>query len=207
MAVAPASAHFVVNPRIVALTSAPEEVRAGEDENYCPHPGYGVFPEEIAAEGGPDGSTYLMGAQWEGVTRMAQQEDDMRDGYFIAARKEGPWRWVLWRCSWDDNWSAWSWSAAAATTWDTTDAAAAGREMVLRLWRSWEDQGAPSAVEGGLLDGQAGWALSSKAFRPKRPRAPKASPPPSALGVVDLDDIDALERSLFDRPVLPRRLG
>ena len=176
----PPDAVFVVNPSIGPETSsAPEEIRASEDEDYCPEQGFDVFPWEIADEGGPDGSVYLMGAQWEGVTHVVRQQDDMRDGYFVSARKEGPWKWVLWRCTWDDNYSAWSWEASGATSWDTKDPAAAGREMVLRLWQSWRDQGPPSDTDyRGLLDGEAVADLVTEAFRPKR-RPKKSRTPPT----------------------------
>lgn len=148
----PLDACFIVNPDISHRSLAPKQRRA-KRSSYYPEQGFGAFPDEISQECGPDRSVYLMGARWEGETGMASQQDDMRDGYFISARKTGPWRWVLWRCSWDDNESAWWWSSAGATSWSTTDPAAAGSEMIRRLWASWGSQGAPEEIdEFGLID-------------------------------------------------------
>ncbi|MDO8945051.1 MAG: hypothetical protein Q7U75_17855, partial [Desulfobacterales bacterium] len=101
----PLDARFIVDPDIRPRSLAPEQRRAKRSSYYATQ-GFGAFPDEISQEGGPDRSVYLLGARWEGISHMASQEDDMRDGYFISARKTGPWRWILWRCSWDDNESA-----------------------------------------------------------------------------------------------------
>ncbi len=164
----PPDARFVVDPDIEARSMALEQRRA-KRSTYYPDAGFGAFPTEIGEEGGPDKSAYLMGARWEGVTHVLSQEDDMKDGYFVSARNAGPWRWVLWRCSWDDNESAWWWSSAGATSWATNDASAAGREMILRLWASWASQGRPTETDDlGLMNRNEIADLVAQAFPWKR---------------------------------------
>lgn len=61
----PPDAIFVGNPNIKSQSSAPEEIRASEDD-YSPESGSDVCPSEIAEEGGPDGSTYSDGCPMGG---------------------------------------------------------------------------------------------------------------------------------------------
>jgi len=145
---------FSLEPKVEAVSAAPEQLRA-EEEGYRADAGYGVFPWEIAEEGGPDGAVYLMGALWSGVTHVAYQEDDDKHGYFIAKREGEDWRWVLWRCAWDDNMSNWYWADDAATDWATDDPVAAGEQMIRRVWTNWVEHGntdPPLECDPGLID-------------------------------------------------------
>jgi hypothetical protein len=147
---APRDDTFIVDPDIKPKSLAPEQKRA-KRESYCPDQGFGAFPDEIAEEGGPERSVYLMGIRWDGVTHGASQDDDRREGYFISERKAGPWRWVLWRCAWEDNYSAWVWSSAGAASWSVTDRVEAGREMIRRLWSSWGASKPAEVEDNGLI--------------------------------------------------------
>lgn len=154
MTLPPPDAVFKLNAEVVAKTPAPEQLRAQEDDYEC-DPGYETFPTEIAQEGGPDGAICLMVAMWEGPTRGPYEELPDRHGYFIAHYAEGPWRWVLWRCGWDDGNSVWYWTDDVATDWATDDAAASGEALIRRVWAHWVAHGhgdRPVDYEGWMID-------------------------------------------------------
>lgn len=146
---------------------APEQVRALEDD-YEPQRGYGPFNDEMAEEGGPDGSVFVVGARFEGITGMARQGEDERHGYFIGKGSTPLWQWVLWLCSWDDEYGCWNWCAAAATSVACEDPSKAAEVLLRAFWTKWavdQDMSAPEEFEtSGLLSWTSVSEIISEVF-------------------------------------------
>lgn len=140
-------------PSINAVIPAPEEVRA-KKKNYRPDRSWGAFSAEIASEGGPDRSIFILGAKFEGIVSANGQGDNERHGYFIGTGTVPLWNWVLWLCSWDDEFEVWAWCAVAAISADCSQGEAA-QKLLRAFWVDWsksQDMVAPEEVDAtGIL--------------------------------------------------------